>query len=232
MANNKTPVTLVAHSMGGPTSLYFLANVSTPEWKASRIKQFVTLSGVWAGSVKSFVGIVSGDSSDIGRINPLILRIAQRSYQSQVWLLPFPSSVWKKNDIVVSQPSRNYSAYDIQQLFFDLKYTNGWDMLQHIMNISSDFPAPNVTSFCFYGTNSSTPKTLLFKNPGQFPDQQPSFVYGDGDGIVNIHSLEACSTWKQKQQPAVNMQEFPGVSHKSMPSDLAVLKAIELLVLP
>lgn len=43
---------LIAHSMGGPMSLYFLQN-QPQQWKDQYIKCLVTLSGVWGGSVKA-----------------------------------------------------------------------------------------------------------------------------------------------------------------------------------
>lgn len=50
--NNQTSVMIVAHSMGGPMSLFFL-NMQTQEWKDKYIKSLVTLSGVWGGSMKA-----------------------------------------------------------------------------------------------------------------------------------------------------------------------------------
>lgn len=50
--NNNTPVALIAHSMGGPMSLYFLHQQSQ-EWKDKYIRTIVTLSGAWGGSLKS-----------------------------------------------------------------------------------------------------------------------------------------------------------------------------------
>lgn len=35
----------------------------------------------------------------------------------------------------------------------------------------------------------------MFK-PGTFPLNDPSYIYGDGDGTVNLRSLEACAQWQ------------------------------------
>lgn len=51
-ANGNQPVMLIAHSMGGPMSLFFL-NLQTQQWKDQYIKCLVTLSAVWGGSVKA-----------------------------------------------------------------------------------------------------------------------------------------------------------------------------------
>ena len=48
--NNNTKVTLVVHSMGGPVSLYFLANMVNQQWKDQYIHSYVTLAGAWNGA--------------------------------------------------------------------------------------------------------------------------------------------------------------------------------------
>lgn len=50
--NNQVPVTLLAHSMGGPMSLIFLQRQSQ-KWKDKYINCLITLSAVWGGSVKA-----------------------------------------------------------------------------------------------------------------------------------------------------------------------------------
>lgn len=50
--NGNTPVTLVAHSMGGPMSLIMLQRQSQ-KWKDKYVNALITLSAVWAGSVKA-----------------------------------------------------------------------------------------------------------------------------------------------------------------------------------
>lgn len=54
-----------------------------------------------------------------------------------------------------------------------------------------------VTAHCLYGTRVPTIEKYHFKN-GEFPDKQPTVTYGDGDGIVNKRSLEACNKWSQR----------------------------------
>lgn len=50
--NNNVPVTLIAHSMGGPMTLIMLQRQSQ-KWKDKYINSLITLSAVWAGSVKA-----------------------------------------------------------------------------------------------------------------------------------------------------------------------------------
>lgn len=50
--NNKQPVILIAHSMGALMALHFL-NQQDQGWKDQHIKNMVTLSGAWGGSMKA-----------------------------------------------------------------------------------------------------------------------------------------------------------------------------------
>jgi len=50
--NGNIPVTLLAHSMGGPMTLIMLQRQSQ-KWKDKYINSLITLSAVWAGSVKA-----------------------------------------------------------------------------------------------------------------------------------------------------------------------------------
>lgn len=63
--NGNKSVMLIAHSMGGPMSLYFL-NEQTQDWKDKYIKSLVTLSGAWGGSVKA-VKVYAIGERDLGR---------------------------------------------------------------------------------------------------------------------------------------------------------------------
>lgn len=51
-ANKQVPVTILAHSMGGPMSLIFLQR-QPQKWKDKFINSLITLSAVWGGSVKA-----------------------------------------------------------------------------------------------------------------------------------------------------------------------------------
>lgn len=50
--NNRTPVVILAHSMGGRMALQFL-QTQTQEWKDENIKSFISLATPWGGTVKT-----------------------------------------------------------------------------------------------------------------------------------------------------------------------------------
>ena len=224
--NNNTAVSLVVHSMGGPITTYFLTHIAKPDWKSSRIKQFISLSGVFGGSVKAIKGLVSGDSF-VDFIKPTILRKAQRTFPSQIWLLPSPK-LWDSQEIIFSQPKKNYTAHDIKSLFVDMNYTDGLRILTEVQNLTSDFPAPNVVHYCFYGNNVSTVSSIT---QNSFPDGELQMKNGNGDGTVNIRSLKSCSLWSGKQEQPVILKGFDGVEHAEIVMNQEVFKSIEELVI-
>ena len=228
--NGQTPVTLVAHSLGGPVSLYFLSKYVSSDWKASRIKQFVSLSGAFGGSFKIIFDLISGDQQNIIHARPLVLREALRSFPSFVFLLP-SAGVWGKDEVLVVQPKRNYTAFNYEELFADISYTNGSRMYNEVKNLVSDFPPPNVTHYCYYGSEVRTYVKLRYNS--SFPDSQPIHIkYGYGDGTVSERSLQSCRLWRDKQALPVIEKPFVGVLHQNMVSDNKVLAEIEKLVLP
>lgn len=64
--NSQERIMMIAHSMGGPMSQYFL-NLQTQEWKDKYIKCLVSLSGAWGGSVKAIKVYAIGMSTFISK---------------------------------------------------------------------------------------------------------------------------------------------------------------------
>ncbi|KAI4466428.1 lecithin-cholesterol acyltransferase-related [Holotrichia oblita] len=75
-ANGKTSVILLAHSMGGPMSQYFL-NLQKQSWKDKYIKCLVTLSGAWGGSVKAVKVYAIGDDLGSYMLNGKVMKLEQ-----------------------------------------------------------------------------------------------------------------------------------------------------------
>ena len=227
--NNNASVTLVSHSLGGPVTLYFLSKFVSADWKASRIKQYVSLSGAFGGAVLPFRGVLSGDTEGIFTASALVLREAQRTFPSQYLLLPF-SKLWSENEVLVVQPKRNYTVNDYEALFSDIGYSAGYNIWKGVQGLISDFPSPNITVYCFYGIDIPTEEQVVY-GKDQFPDKQPSYTYGKGDGTVNLRSLKVCTQWTGSASKVIP-KEFSGVKHFDMVRDSKVLQAIQEVVLP
>ena len=225
--NNNTSVTIVTHSLGSPTTLYFLTQVVSQEWKDKYLKAFVPLSGVWKGAIKTLTSVISGNPEGIPLVNSLTARYLQRTTPTNYFLMPVTDhKIWSSTDPVVVTPERNYTVFDYQALFNDMKYPVGYSQYKVLPTFLTELAAPHVTTYCYYGAQVPTPSTLVYKE-GQFPDTPPTILTGNGDGTVNDASLEACSVWKAAQQSRhVKLRGFPGVSHFGMVTNNDVLQAV------
>ena len=228
MAGNK-PVTLVAHSLGGPTSLFFLTKVVDQVWKDTYIKAYVTLSGAWRGAAKAAMAFVSGDNEGVFIVSDANSRSTDRSYLSTAWLLPYPSDTWTEGDILVVNDNRSYSAWDYYDLFNDISYPQGYAMFEQVFNLTGSLPPPGVPTYCYYGADVKTPLQFIYKGK-DFPNTQPTIVYGLGDGTVNDKSLASCERWQLQQNQPVFTAGFSGVEHVSMIKNLYVIQAVEDIV--
>ncbi|GFG39947.1 hypothetical protein Cfor_09004 [Coptotermes formosanus] len=94
-------------------------------------------------------------------------------------------------------------------------------MRKDVERYSVEFEAPDVEVHCLHGYGVDTVSRLVYK-PGAFPDQDPDFLYGDGDGTVNIHSLEGCLSWQGKQEKKVYHQTFSSLDHMGILRDKRV----------
>ena len=224
--NDNTKVTIVVHSMGGPVSLYFLTRLVSQEWKDTYIHSYITLSGAWSGGNAIMQNLLSGPAETDSLtqiIGSLPLRSLYRTLPGFYLLFP-RASVWNDTVLVVT-PDRNYTANDYQQLFSDVGYPQGYTQYTEI---NMEWPAPNVSTYCFYGLGVETPMTFVY-GPQSFPDMQPTTVYGDGDDAVNKPSSEVCLRWANSGYP-FNRTVFQGVDHTAMTSDPAVLRAIGSII--
>ena len=227
--NGNTKVTLVVFSMGGPVSLHFLTQVVNQEWKDTFIHSYITLAAAWSGTANLLASVLTPPpTSTLFLVYPIeantqdVLSVC-RSLVSTHWLAPRASAF---NDItIVSTPTRNYTSSDYQELFTDAGYPQGYTKFSQN---DLDIPAPNVSTYCFYGLGIPTPLTYIYDDG--FPNTQPTVVFGDGDQLVNKESLDICLRWANSGYP-FNRTVFPGiVDHYSIISDEAVLRAIGQIV--
>lgn len=89
----------------------------------------------------------------------------------------------------------------------------------------ADVKAPQVEMHCLYGSKVDTPGALQFP-PNGFPDTYPKTIPDDGDGTVNMRSLEACLAWSGKQKQAVKHSVLEGAEHMAILSDQRTLRYI------
>lgn len=210
--NNQTRIMLVAHSMGNPVSLYWMNNYVTQEWKDKYIRYFVSLSPPWGGAIKPLRLMASGDNIDVIIVRPLAARPYQRSAPSTAFLMP-SYNFWGADEVLVSRPKRNYTVYDYEAFFNDIKFPEGYELYKKTTKLINDLQPPFVETHTLYGVDLKTPAGFVYKKESDFPDAQPAVLYGDGDGTVNKRSLLGYQRWLGKQKQPIYFKEFSGVEH-------------------
>lgn len=225
--NGNTKVTVLSISMGGPVSLHFLTNFVNQEWKDTYIHSYIPLVAPWSGA-NGLPGTLAPPVVNVLFFLPVqvsaqkLLQLT-RSLASGYWLAP-RASVWK-DTILLSTPTKNYTASDYQELYADAGYPQGYTQ---ISEFAVDLSPPNVPTHCFYALGSPTVLTYVYDDG--FPSTPPTrIIYGDGDGVVNKPSLEACLQWANSSYP-FNSSVIANRDHFNISSDKSLLQTIGRIV--
>ncbi|XP_012283665.1 group XV phospholipase A2 [Orussus abietinus] len=225
--NNNQPVTLIAHSMGSPMSLIFLQR-QTQTWKNKYINSLITLAGPWGGSVKALKVFAIGDDLGTYVLRQSTLKEEQITSPSLGWLLP-SKLFWKDTEVLVQTEQMNYTLQNLQQFFLDINVPNGWEFHKDSEKYQLDFTPPGVEIHCLHGVNVDTVEKLYYK-PGTSVNDYPQLIPGDGDGTVNLRSLEGCRYWQGKQKQKIYHQPFPKVNHMDVLRNPVVLDYIKAVL--
>ncbi|KAI4504245.1 hypothetical protein M0802_000716 [Mischocyttarus mexicanus] len=225
--NMNMPVTLIAHSMGAPMALVFLQR-QTQAWKNKYINSLITLAGVWGGSVKAIKVFAIGDDLGAYLLRENVLKDEQITSPSLGWLLP-SKLFWKENEVLVETETKNYTLVNLQDFLIDINVPNGWEFRKDNEKYQLNFTPPGVEVHCLYGKQIDTLDRLYYK-PGIPIDGRPQLISGDGDGTVNLRSLEGCLHWQMKQKQKVYYQAYPGINHMTILKHPDILEYIKVVL--
>jgi len=112
---------LISHSMGGLQVLHFLSQQSQA-WKDAHIQQWIPISAPFGGANEAMRLFVSGDNEGLPA-NPLTHRIAQRTYETNFWLLPNPN--FHDDSPMVTSPTKNFTSQNFSEFFDAIGYPSG-----------------------------------------------------------------------------------------------------------
>lgn len=216
-------VVILSHSLGGLNSLYFL-NAMTDEWKNTYIAAWIPISPAYGGAVVDLIQFTSGSNEGIPWLSGLDVRDEQRSYESNVWLLPSPV-LWGDDEPLVTTPSKNYSAHEYRALFDAVGFTDGPYLLNRVENLTSSFTDPGVPTFPMYGTDVDTPARYDYADDGSTWYNSQSYdtvMLSDGDGTVPLRSLAAGDNWNSASAPFV----ISGADHSGILSDETLIAQV------
>lgn len=223
LLNDGHGVVVVCHSMGCPLSLYLL-NGQTQDWKDKYVKALVSLAAPWGGAVKAIKAFASGDNLGVIVINAMTVRAEQRCAPSTAFLLP-SDKFWAPDDVLIETADKNYTVANYEEFFHDINWPIGYEMWLDNKDAIHDLLPPGVEVHCLYGVGIQTIDRMVYAKD-KFPDSSPTLVYGDGDGTVNVRSLEGCLQWETQQPQPVYHQAFNGSDHMGILSDPRVLDYI------
>ena len=222
--NNGRKVVLLCHSMGCPFMLYML-NQQTQAWKDRYIKSLFSLAGPWGGSIKSVKAFASGDNFGVIVVPTLTIRDDERTFPSLAYLLP-SDNVFDTNKVMIQTNRKQYTLANYKDLFDDINYEVGYNMWLDVKNLTYNLTPPGVEVFCIHGTGLDTMDKLIYEK-NRFPDEQPDNIeYADGDGTVNIESLQGCQRWQKQQSQPVHYIPLHGINHMQVLFDLNIMKQL------
>eukprot|EP00092_Neocalanus_flemingeri_P104330 GFUD01133612.1.p1 GENE.GFUD01133612.1~~GFUD01133612.1.p1 ORF type:complete len:534 (+),score=122.31 GFUD01133612.1:70-1602(+) len=231
--NGNIKVLLVSHSMGSIMMSYFL-NHQTQAWKDKYIRSLVSIAGVWGGTARAVKVFAVGDNLDSWFLNEKNL-LWERTNPSLAWLMP-AKVFWPDDEVLVQTESKNFTRTNLGEFFTILdEDAHMAEMVEDTKGLLAEFPPPNVEVFCSHGSKVDTTERVVYPK-GSFPapvkqmlikddvsslkiwpfSNDPTLIKGDGDGTVNIRSLEGCLRWREKQSQPIHHQVFEKVNHLDM----------------
>jgi pimeloyl-ACP methyl ester carboxylesterase len=227
--NGGRKVTLISHSMGCLQALYLLQSQSQ-SWKDTFVELWIPIAGAFAGAAKEMRLHASGDNQGLP-VSPKLIIEEQRSYETNFWLAPVPSVF--KDKVLVTSPSRNYTAQDYDDFFVDIKYPVGRKLMKRVAGLTGPTLAnhPGVKVHCLHSLGVPTPERFVYSSSDW--SQNPQVINGDGDGTVNAWSLQICEGWKEHVAALefnVTSTVFQGITHSGMIMDDRVLNEISMIL--
>jgi len=205
--NNNRRVFLLAPSFGPQFALGFLHRM-TQAWKDQYIDWFVAESPVFSGVYISLMEYISGAPGESKFISGLI-RSEFQNLAIPSWMFPRAGTnstvSWPAQETVLSTPSKNYSAFDVAEIYAALNFSDlaGLKFVSQEQDLF-EFAHPGVNTFVTYGYGLPTPGPFAY--PGNFAANQmpatPTILNISGDNLVPLRSSIRGTVWQEAMERA------------------------------
>ncbi|KAL6645154.1 hypothetical protein ACP70R_016762 [Stipagrostis hirtigluma subsp. patula] len=208
--NQGRPAIVVAHSYGCALTYQFLLSRPLP-WRRRHVGRVVLLAPALGGFTAGMYLLSAGMGYGLPNVTrPTMTRLA-RSQQSALWRLPTPV-VFGDRPLVVTK-NATYTARDVAGFLEAIGFPEGVrPYLTRVLPLWEALPAPMVPVTSVIGVGVRTPETYVFGTEGF--EGEPEVVYGDGDGDINMVSLEAVEReWSNVEGQVFKVVRLPGVHH-------------------
>ncbi|KAF8718365.1 hypothetical protein HU200_025345 [Digitaria exilis] len=209
LAHARRPAVVVAHSFGCALVYQFLLSRPLP-WRRRHVKHVVFLGSALGGFAPGMHALAAGmDYGLEGVARPAMLRLA-RSQQSALWRLPTPLVFGDRT--LAATTTTTYSARNMSGFLEAIGFGEGVRPYEtRVLPMWEALPAPMVPVTSVIGMGVRTPETYVYGNGGF--EGEPEVVYGDGDGDINMVSLEAVEDWAGVEGQDMEVVRLPGVRH-------------------
>ncbi|KAL7722212.1 1-O-acylceramide synthase [Entamoeba marina] len=224
---NGRKAVIISSSMGGYVT-YRLLDYLGKEFCDQYVDQWIAISMPVQGSAVAVKMITVGE--DVLHLNLEIDKLLNviQSIESVVGLLPI-DTIWDSNDVIatIEETGEVYTVKNIHEFiqsipkvkeFGDYVYEN--TLKPYYVNNNYKVPN-NVPLNCIISNGIETIESIDFKKSY---DSLYSINYGDGDGMVNYNSLQACSMFTQ------NVTNIGKSSHNDILKKTETFEVVQKLI--
>ncbi|RZF49246.1 hypothetical protein LSTR_LSTR002867 [Laodelphax striatellus] len=226
-ANGERRIILISHSMGALMTTHFLQE-QTQQWKDKHIAAHISLGGAYGGTIKAVKLYTIGDDVGVYVISSLKQREVQMTWSGVAYLMPSPL-VFKPDEPFVEAFNKKFTVANIPDLFANLSCPDCFDMWNDTEPFNQNrFAHPGVDVYCLYGRGVDTVEKLI-QNRDQKPGP-PLILYGEGDGTVNLQSLQVCLRWNDTRSHKFFNHEYPHTNHQQIMTDPKIIQDIFAII--
>ncbi len=212
--NGNTPVTIIAHSMGGLFATYFM-KLQKQSWKDKYISSVVSMNTPWLGSGLITKVYSSGFVFDVDVLNAEHFQKVQVSQETAPLMFP-RLGAWSPHDVILQTPARNYTVLDRDQMFRDLGFPQAVLMYEDITTPDYEYTHPGVDFHCVYSHGVDTPFTYVYSQDPTTTHLHADIIHSEGDGTVNLGSLQGCNIFRRQDAYKTQVHTYRGPGHDEL----------------